>query len=267
MSIETLRPNAAGSNTNCGQYPTSGQNYDKVDEETPDGASTRVYNNAAGDWTVDTYGLPDPGLSGTINHVKVYMSSFGYIGYSSQAKIAIYTHNTLYYGNAEDLTNTFQGFSKQWDTNPNTGSAWTWDEINALEAGISLYATDTNKVRCTQVYVEVDYIAVTSKTSSDSGAGADAYVSLETEENKSSSETGSGVESTPTQSAILISDETGSGSEAPVARLIAAFDTGVGAEVGGLLKDLFASELGQGSDSLTAKIETPTKGGGMKLWT
>jgi len=72
-------------------------------------------------------------------------------------------------------------------------------------------------------------------------------------------------------SAILAGSETGSGIEALVARLLAAVDTGCGVEVvvevGGLFKNLFATELGEGSDLLTAKIEMPTKGGGMKLWT
>ncbi len=107
---------------------------------------------------------------------------------------------------------------------------------------------------------------------SDSGSGVDAVYSLETPEAKSSSDVGSGVEDTPAPSAVLAGSETGSGVEALIARLLAALDTGGGAEassieIEGLLKALFASELGQGFDSLTAKIEMPTKGGGMKLWT
>ena len=86
------------------------------------------------------------------------------------------------------------------------------------------------------------------------------------------SETGSGVEGTPAQNAILVGSETGAGIEALIARLLTGGETGFGVEaadveVDGLLKDLFASELGEGSDRLTAKIEMPTKGGGMKLWT
>jgi len=104
-------------------------------------------------------------------------------------------------------------------------------------------------------------------TSSDSGTGTDAYVSLETPEAKTSSDTGSGIEGAPLSSAILASNETGSGIEALIARLLATFDIGTSAEASGLCKNLFASELGLGSDSLAAKIEKPTKGGGMKLWT
>jgi hypothetical protein len=118
--------------------------------------------------------------------------------------------------------------------------------------------------------LEAGWESVTAKTSSDTGAGADAYVSLVIVEAKSSSDTGAGVEGTPLTSASLSGSETGSGIEALVARLLAAVDSGTGIEVAqlvGLVKDLFASERGEGLDLLVAKIEMPTKGGGMKLWT
>jgi hypothetical protein len=94
---------------------------------------------------------------------------------------------------------------------------------------------------------------VTEKTSSDSGFGADVVDSLQTPQAKTSSDTGSGV-------------------EALFARRLAAADDGGGIEASsletdGLFKDLLATEVGEGSDLLTAKIEMPTKGGGMKLWT
>jgi hypothetical protein len=89
---------------------------------------------------------------------------------------------------------------------------------------------------------------------------------------KTSSDAGSGVEAMPVYSAILTGAESGAGVEAFIARLLAAAEAGYGAEAseigdGGLLKNLLASELGEGDDGLTAKIEIPTKGGGMKLWT
>ncbi len=126
---------------------------------------------------------------------------------------------------------------------------------------------------------------------SETGSGVDAVDSLQTPEAKSSSdagsgiegipvpsaflvgsETGSGLEGTPVPSAFLVGSETGSGIEALISRLLATPDTGAGAEassieIDGVLKELFASELGRGSDYLAAKIEMPTKGGGMKLWT
>ncbi|OGO06287.1 MAG: hypothetical protein A2Z76_04720 [Chloroflexi bacterium RBG_13_56_8b] len=107
---------------------------------------------------------------------------------------------------------------------------------------------------------------------SESGSGVDAVESLQTPQVKTSSDAGSGVEGTPSQSAILAGGESGSGLEALITRLLATLDTGSGAEassveIEGLLKDLFASEPGEGCDRLVAKIEMPIKGGGMKLWT
>jgi hypothetical protein len=130
------------------------------------------------------------------------------------------------------------------------------------------YSYDDGTTLCAKLHVE--YTAVTEKTSSDTGAGADAYVSLETPEAKSSSDIGSGFEVTPVPSASLTGSESGAGIEALAARLLVSFDTGGGVEAAqlmGQLKELFATELGEGLDSLVAKIEMPTKGGGMKLWT
>jgi hypothetical protein len=109
-----------------------------------------------------------------------------------------------------------------------------------------------------------------AKISSDTGSGIDAYVSLETPGAKLSSDVGSGLEGTPLPSASLTGTETGAGVEALTARLLASFDTGSSIEAAqlvGLLQELYASERGEGLDLLTAEIEMPTKGGGMKLWT
>jgi hypothetical protein len=118
--------------------------------------------------------------------------------------------------------------------------------------------------------LHIEYTAITEKTSSDTGSGVDTYVALETPGAKLSSDIGSGVEGTPLPSASLAGNETGAGIEVLAARLLASCDTGTGVEVAqlvGSLKELFAAELGEGRDLLTAKIEIPTKGGGMKLWT
>jgi hypothetical protein len=213
MATEIFRPNAGGTTTELTRWPGAAPpdpnvNYTLVDEETPDEASTMVYRGVES-YTLDTYNIPDHSEgSETINHVKVYCRMQNSPAFG---KVAIRTHNTEYYGDEENLTASWVNYSKQWDTNPNTGSAWTWDEIDALEIGVALKGGGGNSARCTQVYVEVDYTAITPKTSSDAG---------------------SGVEGTPMQAATLA-----------------------------------GNELGQGSDSFIVKIETPTKGGGMKLWT
>jgi hypothetical protein len=80
---------------------------------------------------------------------------------------------------------------------------------------------------------------------------------------------GTGLESAPSPTAALAGSESGQGQEAGGSQLMAKIsaDTGTSVELGALMNELFVTELGQGSDSLSTKIETPTKGGGMKLWT
>jgi hypothetical protein len=110
----------------------------------------------------------------------------------------------------------------------------------------------------------------TEKESSDTGTGMDAVESLETPEAKTSSDTGTGAEGAPTASAILAGSESGSGIEALISRLLADDESGGATEAGSLnteeLKSLSTDEPAEGADRLVAKIEMPTKGGGMKLW-
>ncbi len=166
------------------------------------------------------------------------------------------------------------------------------------------YDGDTNK--CLQLHIEYT-TAVTEKTSSDTGtgvegllarilglgesgagldavaqaqaileeadtgAGADAYVSLEKTGVKTSSDAGSGVEGTPVPTASLAGSETGSGIDAIIARLLASFDAGCGVEAGDveveeLFKELFATELGEGIDALVVKRGIFAGGEGTKFF-
>jgi hypothetical protein len=279
MATEILRPNAAGDETNLPNvYPDVGlDHWQNVDEEVSDDDTTRLgADNTNQNWYRDLYNLPAHSGSGTINSVTVYANCKGMsTPTQTSLKIAIKTGGTAYESSEITVTTSYALYSNTWTTNPYTGVAWTWDDIDALQAGINMRrcinSSTNSNTRCTQVYVEVDYTAaVTEKTSSDTGAGVDAYISLETGEAKTSSDVGSGAEGVPLPSATLTGSETGSGVEALIFRLLAGVDTGTGAEVaqvGGLFQDLFASERGWGFDLLTAKIEIPTKGGGMKLWT
>ena len=270
MATEILRPNATGDETSItSQYPTGGEHWDKVDEEVADGNSTRVSTNSTS-YQRDLYNLPASSIPGgaTINFIKVYISARGNANSAAYAKPSLKSNSTVTDGTEIELTSSFTEYSEQWNTNPADSQAWEKADIDNLQIGVALKAISGYYGYCTQVYVEIDYSpAVTEKSSSDTGSGADAVDSLETPEAKSSSDAGSGVEGTPIQSAILAGSETGFSIEALTSRLLAAVDAGGGVEAGGLLKDLFVTELGEGSDSLIAKIEIPTKGGGMKLWT
>ncbi len=162
VATEILRPNAAGDETNISyQYPTAGEHWDKVDDVTPDDWETYVYS--AGSYKRDLYNLPAPSGSGTIYKITVYFRFSGdryenrnYTGY---AKAAVKTYGMVYEGG--EYSRARQSFvteSQEWTTNPSTGQAWTWDEIDALQVGVSLKGqTESRFAYCTRVYVAVDY--------------------------------------------------------------------------------------------------------------
>lgn len=116
---------------------------------------------------------------------------------------------------------------------------------------------------------QVEFTTIAEKTSSDTGSGTDSKTSLLTTTTKTSSDAGAGSEGAPVPTATLAGSEDGQGLGAISSQLavITAVETGTSIELEALLKDLFASEAGRGADSFAAKIETPTRGGGMKLWT
>jgi len=159
VAVETLRPNAAGDITDIfKQFPNSGEHWDKVAEAEADDFSTYVYTNKT-DYERDLYNIADSSVgTGTINRVTVYFrfsgEDDGGVGY---AKALVKTYGAIYQGSEEtQIGKTFDTRSYEWTTNPNTGVAWTWTEINALQIGIDLKISG-KYAYCTQVYAEVEY--------------------------------------------------------------------------------------------------------------
>lgn len=164
MTTETLRPNAAGDLTGIhNQYPATGSHWDKVDEAVADEDATYVDTGGYITEDIDLYNLPAHSTGcGVINHIKVYVRCRHYgVGGGGYAEVRIKTNGAVKYGSQNALTNSWTTYSHQWDTNPVTAAPWTWDEIDALQIGVKLtdnYGND--EVRCTQVYVEIDYTEV-----------------------------------------------------------------------------------------------------------
>ena len=124
--------------------------------------------------------------------------------------------------------------------------------------------------------------AVTEKTSSDAGQGTEADALLSSA--CVASETGAGVESLGSR--LLAASEAGEGAETQIAQkdLLTGADSGSGTDTAILTKDfwsadsglgtdvtaawlasIIAAELVAGSDRLKVKVESPVKGGDMKL--
>jgi hypothetical protein len=54
----------------------------------------------------------------------------------------------------------WDNYYETWTTNPGTGEAWTWGEIEDLQIGTKLYDDGTGSPQCTQVYAEVNYTPI-----------------------------------------------------------------------------------------------------------
>jgi len=157
----TIRPNANGDviqlTTECANA------YQCVDEAVHDGFVTINYQSFVG-IKYDLYELDDHTTeTGTINKVIVYAYIRPVLSCPNcWAKTVIKTHGTEYRGSQETEEHTsWNLISTTYTINPNTIAAWTWAEIDSLQAGIELYSDGViNTV--TQVYVVVYYDAPVS---------------------------------------------------------------------------------------------------------
>jgi hypothetical protein len=161
-----FRPDAAGDETGIDlQYPATGEHWDKVDEETSDDDSTYVSSNSTA-WQKDLYSVNDHSTQtagGTINYVRVYAVFRAETGNITQASACVLLKTNGVSDNATEVTVTtsYAEYSSQWDLNPQTSLAWTWDEIDALQIGVGLRSANGAEVytRCSQVYVQVGFAA------------------------------------------------------------------------------------------------------------
>jgi len=156
MPTETLRPNAAGDESAL--TPNSGANYACVNEAAVDEDSTYVYKTGTG-YLRDLYNLPTSSGSETINFIKVYFRCRRTGGLFGVVKPALKSDSTVTDGTQVSLTTDYATYSEKWNTNPADSAAWEWGDIDELQIGVSLNAI--TEVRCTQIYVEVNYTLVT----------------------------------------------------------------------------------------------------------
>ena len=160
-AFEILRPDGSGTLTELSRSGCP-DNYECVDETTADDATSYVYSSSSSQWRDDAYSIQDHTL-GTGNvigitihwHARKTGTAAGRYG-----KAIITVGGIKYEGAQEALTTSWTDYSEVWATNPATGLAWTWTEIDNLEAGITLYrlGSGSHVPACTQVWVEVEYV-------------------------------------------------------------------------------------------------------------
>lgn len=144
---------------------------------TNDDATSYVEQNGA-HYDTDLFTVQDSTISnGTIDSVTVYFRI-----YENKGKAAIHTHSTTYYGSEKSPAGTWTTYNEVWVTNPNTSAAWTWQEVNDMEAGVALYWNGGGNARCTWVYAVVSYHydAVTATLTGISSGEHDIIISADT---------------------------------------------------------------------------------------
>jgi hypothetical protein len=156
MSILTLRPT---SDVTAGMAPTpGGTHYTCVDEVIADDA-----DYVSTDWVsspdTDLYGIGDTAISDpAIVSVTIYArctSTGGTLHFHVVTEGGTHDDDP---SAGHDLTASWALYHVTYTTNPETGLAWTWTQVNALQAGLIFTATALQTSKCSQFYVEVAYI-------------------------------------------------------------------------------------------------------------
>ncbi|MBA7634577.1 hypothetical protein ES703_42166 [subsurface metagenome] len=167
--VETLRPNAAGDkNEVTGQSGCSAcpNHYTCVDEVVADDNTS--YIHCTTDYPEDLYNLSASTGSGTINKITVYARVRAGNQWDWWKALIKAGGMTVVLGAAHKVFDDYgdenwHNYSEDQATDPNTGSAWTWAAIDSLQAG-GRFSGANGYIDCTQVYVEVDYSAVSAPT-------------------------------------------------------------------------------------------------------
>jgi len=115
----------------------------------------------------DSYSeIDDTAQSGAINSVQVFALARDTSGMgAADFTIGVKTNGSSYFSSGKSTGGSYSTFSGTlYNTNPQSGSAWTWSEINNLVAIID--HTDSTALRVTELYVVIDYTSDSSAPSS-----------------------------------------------------------------------------------------------------
>jgi prepilin-type N-terminal cleavage/methylation domain-containing protein len=152
----TIRPNGNGSKTDLTSSGCA-SHWQCVSETVADEDASRVIC-ADNSYHDDYYAMENP-VAGACNPTKVTVWCRAKKNHTQgDVRQVVFVGGTAYAGTFANLTTSYVNYSYSWTTNPKTGAAWTWTDINNLEAGVRLTGQNSGKpAYCTQVWVVVDY--------------------------------------------------------------------------------------------------------------
>lgn len=170
MATETILLASDGYYTEL--VPTSGYDHHECVDEDTDPPVLKKEGTQNTSYKKDTFGLSSPiviDADDVINSVTVYAkckeSNPGgiYGAVNGRLKLMYRLGGTDYVDSAQSLTTSDVVYSKTWTTN--NGAAWTLADLNDLECGLQLSATNYSypemaSAWCRYFYVVIDYTAV-----------------------------------------------------------------------------------------------------------
>jgi hypothetical protein len=168
MSILTLRPVSDGNKSGWAPVPDDGKGgpdcYTVLDEVTTDFADYVQANSTSG--VLLDFGWTDHGSeSGTISEIIMYVHlGCGDLNPNSYASIKFYAPDSGHQSSTTHTVWNTEGVLEKHEhfpINPHTGVAWTWADIDELNAGINgwIYYGDKNTgfMDIYQMWLEVVY--------------------------------------------------------------------------------------------------------------
>ncbi len=156
MTTLTVRPAGAGAHTDW--TPSTGSNWQCVDEASPDD-SDFVSSTSFG--AIDLYtqsgGVP---AGATVNSITVHVRAKASLASFSSIEPYIRSGTTESGPSSQLLSDAFADYNWLFSTDPATGSAWTVSAANACQIGVNAqnsfgFVTET----VSQVYADIDYTA------------------------------------------------------------------------------------------------------------
>lgn len=151
--VETLRPESDEGTNEATMNPANSDHYTCVDEAESDGNTTYLYTDSTN--KVELFNLPAHSVgSGTINKISVFnrVAQGGAHANGEYGVIYVKMGGTLYDSGSKNWgpTTVYDVIYHDWTENPNTSSAWTWDNIDALIIGGRLWKSN-QQYRVTQI--------------------------------------------------------------------------------------------------------------------
>ncbi len=148
-----------------GIFPLGSSNYYLLvdDGESHDSNATYIYGESIfPNYVYAEFGLSNPVRVGTIDSVELHViakkTSSAITGYLDRY---ITTHGKVYGTYDAAVTTSYVDYTNTWSTNPKTGVAWTWDEVDALTATVGLAVSWIEYyyyyVNVTSIYIKVNF--------------------------------------------------------------------------------------------------------------